>query len=44
MCHFGAHQPKRLDRPPGGFDAYRAFVIGTTVLAVATVRMVATRL
>lgn len=28
---------------PGGFDAYRAFVIGTAVIAVATVRMVATR-
>lgn len=28
---------------PGGIDAYRAFVIATTVIAVATVRMVATR-
>jgi hypothetical protein len=28
---------------PGGIDAYRAFVIGATVIAVATVRMVTTR-
>jgi hypothetical protein len=28
---------------PGGMDAYRAFVIGATVIAVATVRMVTTR-